>query len=157
MGSSPTLGTRDVYPSSPYRVIETLYSLPFPSSGASGTKFEELPTGDWAIVFPDIAGEGAANDFTFIFSGVEAFQCTYFNAITPIPGAYDSLVNVENSEWLASIKKQMAIHKRDTSQLRHLAIGFDDGPQYEFICKAFRVEDPHSDWARLYPHLHPSG
>lgn len=78
------------------------------------------------------------------FEGVETFKCTYHNACTVemVETAYDKVVDVGSSSWLADIEKQLALSGQSTSELRHLMICFDDGPCYEFICKAFTVDTP---------------
>jgi hypothetical protein len=123
-------------------MTKILWKLPFPSSGAWTTQFRELPRRECAIDFPKEPPNVHLNYLSIVFSGVEAYKCTYFNAITPVPEASDTLIDIENSEWLASIRERMATHGADTSQLQHLMIDFDDGPSYEFICRSFRVERP---------------
>jgi len=122
--------------------MKVLWKLPFPSSGAWTTRFRQLPRRDCAIDFPKEPPQDHLNYLSILFSGVEAYKCTYFHAITSPAESYDSVVDLGGSEWLASIKEGMATHGDDTSQLRHLMITVDDGPCYEFICRSFRVERP---------------
>jgi len=119
-----------------------LWELPFPSSGAWTTRFQVLPRRECAIVFPNEVDQGRTNYLSLVFSGVQAYKCTYFHAITPVPEAYDTLIALEDSKWLDSIKHQMAAHGDDTSKLQHLIITFDDGPCYEFICESFQAKGP---------------
>jgi hypothetical protein len=123
-------------------MIETLWKLPFPSSWAWDSRFQELPRRECAVVFPNELDEGRTNHLGIVFAGVQAYKCTYLHAITPVREAYDTLIDLGKTDWLDSIKNRMATHGDDTSDLHHLMITFDDGPSYEFICKSFRVEKP---------------
>ena len=79
-----------------------------------------------------------------VFEGVEAFKCTYQDACTPemIEDSYDKAVDVGPSEWLRSVQGQLISYgSQSVDELKHLMIYFDDGPCYEFICQAFRVEE----------------
>lgn len=119
-----------------------IWKLPFPSSGTSGARFREIAGGHCAIIFPGrYNNEDDPDVFKLIFTGVQAFKCTYFHACIPHEmNAYDRLVDLGDTEWLLSIKKQLAKHSDKTDDLRHLRIDFDDGPNYEFICRSFSVE-----------------
>jgi hypothetical protein len=54
--------------------------------------------------------------------------------------AYDTLVDLGETEWLTHVREQLATDADDLSELRHLMIYFDDGPCFEFICKSFQTE-----------------
>lgn len=64
--------------------------------------------------------------------------------------AYDKVVEFPDSDWLLEVKARIKSRptKIATSDLRHLAVMFDDGPYYEFICRDFahlrRSEEPES-------------
>jgi len=117
-----------------------LWTLPFPSSGATDTSLEMRLGRECAVVFPNpISGKSS---LSLIFDRVQAFKCTYLSAITPLPGTYDTLVDLGDSEWLRLIRTRLESHRKETSALRHLRIDFDDGPSYEFICETFRIEEP---------------
>jgi hypothetical protein len=53
--------------------------------------------------------------------------------------AYDKVVEFPDSDWLREIRAR--IQSRPTkvvvSELRHLAVMFDDGPYFDFICRDF--------------------
>ena len=53
--------------------------------------------------------------------------------------AYDKVIQYEDSDWLKEVRARIASRptKISTSDLRHLAVMFDDGPYYEFICRDF--------------------
>lgn len=79
-----------------------------------------------------------------LFDGVEAFKCTYQDACTleMIKNSYDKVVDVGSSEWLTSVQGQLfSFGSQRVDELTHLMIYFDDGPCYEFICRAFRIEE----------------
>jgi hypothetical protein len=121
-------------------MIRTLWKLPFPSSGATDPQFRQLIRRECAVFFPNTLKEGQDNSLALILMGVQAFQSTYLHAMTPLNEAYDALVDLGETNWLAFIKKRIKSQK--TSELHHLRIDFDDGPSYEFICSSFRVETP---------------
>jgi hypothetical protein len=54
--------------------------------------------------------------------------------------AYDKVVELQDSRWLAELRARIQSRptKMDVSELRHLAVMFDDGPYYDFICRNFR-------------------
>jgi len=82
-----------------------------------------------------------------VFSGVEAFRCTYYKAVSVdiIKDAYDKVVDLEITDWLSEIVDRLTSARQNTSGLRHLAVYFDDGPCYEFICKGFRAETDNTE------------
>jgi hypothetical protein len=53
--------------------------------------------------------------------------------------AYDKVVEFPNSDWLEELKARIESRpsKIRVSELRHLAVMFDDGPYYDFICRSF--------------------
>jgi hypothetical protein len=53
--------------------------------------------------------------------------------------AYDKVVEFPDSEWLRELRARIASRPTSMalSDLRHLAVMFDDGPYYEFICRGF--------------------
>jgi hypothetical protein len=80
---------------------------------------------------------------TIIFQGVEAFKCTYHNTIGAelIRLAYDRVVDLGTTQWLKDIQSELLNRPEDVTSLRHLAIYFDDGPCYEFICRSATAEE----------------
>lgn len=75
---------------------------------------------------------------TLIFDGVESFKCTYYRACSlEMMEAYNKVVDIGNSYWLAEIKHNLLNAEVDCEGLKHLRIYFDDGPCYEFICRTF--------------------
>jgi hypothetical protein len=123
-------------------MIRVLWELPFPSSGAVDAGFRELDGRDCAVVFKNTLRDGRDNSLALVFTGVKAFKGTYFHAISGLDEAYDTLVDLGETEWLAEVKTRLASHGDDTSGVLHLMILFDDGPCFEFICTAFSVEQP---------------
>jgi hypothetical protein len=76
-----------------------------------------------------------------IFSGVAAFKCTYglLCGSDMITRAYDALVDLGESEWLRALRDRPEGRYREGISLHHIAIFFDDGPCYEFICEAVQA------------------
>ena len=124
-------------------MTETLWRLPFPSSNTVGASFQERAGRVCALTFNEETEEAAINNsLHIVFRGVEAYKCTYHRACTlaMINLAYDSLVDLGETEWLTHIREQLAAYADDLSGLRHLMIYFDDGPCFEFICRSFQTE-----------------
>ena len=87
-------------------------------------------------------GDDAVISQKMIFDGVEAFRCAYYRAVSAdmIKIAYNRVVDLETTAWLSEIEDRLGYESKNNGSLRHLAVYFDDGPCYEFICKVFRVE-----------------
>lgn len=85
-----------------------------------------------------------------LFEGTEAFRCTYYRSRgDDMREAYDRLVDRGNTDWLREIRNNLSLHRGDSSGLSHMMINFDDGPCYEVICRAFRVETTSSPLPQL--------
>jgi hypothetical protein len=54
--------------------------------------------------------------------------------------AYDRLVEVTDSSWAPNVIERLRKMGGADAPWRHLMIYFDDGPCYEAICRAFRIE-----------------
>lgn len=81
-----------------------------------------------------------------IFTGVEAFKVTYYNARDILSGpAYDKIVDCGETEWYLHIiaqlneREQFGNSRTLLKDLVHLMINFDDGPCYEIICHSFVI------------------
>lgn len=123
-----------------------LWKMPVPSSALTrGPSFVVLMKRQCELSFwiEDEAGE---KKIGVVFDEVEAFKCTYMTArsVEMINTAYDKLVQIEGSQWLAEVKANCADYyaKRQATRkdLEHLMICFDDGPCYEIVCGGFREE-----------------
>lgn len=126
-------------------MTRTLWTLPVPSTALlDGVSFQKLSGRACVLTLEYEDDDNNVVSMRLHFEGVETFKCTYLNACTVemIGMAYDKVVDVGSSSWLIDIKKQLALSNQITSDLRHLMIYFDDGPSYEFICKAFTVDTP---------------
>jgi hypothetical protein len=79
---------------------------------------------------------------TLIFDKVEAFKVTYYKAcnLELIQNAYDKVISCGNTKWLQEVKNNLVTNGANTNDLLHLAVYFDEGPSYEFICGNFRIE-----------------
>jgi len=82
---------------------------------------------------------------------IEPMAYAYYSLFT-VPSdastAYGKVVEIAGSSLLREIKSRIESRPSgiSTSELRHLAVLFDDGPYYDFICEGFahvrRTEDP---------------
>ena len=115
---------------------QVIWTLPSPSSGMGGVDFRRLSGRRCALVYDD----GEDGLVRLLFEGVEAFKCTYHNACTlEMVETYDKLTDLGHTQWLDSVRRQLANSGDGVDSLRHLMIYFDNGPCYEFICRGFRV------------------
>jgi hypothetical protein len=76
-----------------------------------------------------------------VFGGVAAFKCTFERLCGAelINLAYDAVVDLGETEWLAALRARSEGLLVRNIPLRHVAIFFDDGPCYEFICERVQV------------------
>jgi len=118
--------------------MSELWSAPSPSSGfLKEASLGILPQRSCILSFTFEGASGDPETCELRFREVVAFKCTYLPALTVemIRSAYDKLVDVENSPWLAEARSVRTME--GDASLRHLRICFDDGPCYEFLCKGF--------------------
>jgi len=126
-------------------MTKTLWILPFPSSWGTNTRVWHLGRRNLALI---VEGDNENGDLQIVFEQVEAYKCTYLFALTDeMSVAYDKLVDLGETSWLAKVRNRMLEHGEALSppsgppdQLLHLMFTFDDGPCYEFLCQNFHVE-----------------
>lgn len=123
---------------------QVLWEMPVPSSALTrGPIFAALLKRECELSFYFERGDGEKKT-GIIFDGVEAYKCTHMTArsVDMINTAYDKLVRIDDSPWLAEVKansyEYYAKRQPTPRELRHLMICFDDGPCYEFICTGFK-------------------
>jgi hypothetical protein len=77
------------------------------------------------------------------FEGVVAYKCTYslFCSLEMAKLAYDKVVDLGETEWLSTLRIRASSLHGKANSLKHLAIFFDEGPCYEFVCEAVRVSE----------------
>jgi hypothetical protein len=127
------------------------WKVPVPSTSfVSGPNFEQRPRRvcvlSWEYEgnseFAKAPREGTIHQ-DLIFSGVAAFKCTYglLCGADTINRAYDALVDLGETEWLRALRARVEGPQKQKGEisLHHLAIFFDDGPCYEFICEAVQT------------------
>ncbi|WP_298252199.1 hypothetical protein [Bradyrhizobium sp.] len=124
---------------------QLLWELPVPSSSQTkGPTLNVLVGRECEIAYYIETDDGDRKE-ALIFEGVEAFKTTYMTArsVDMIEMAYDRLVRIEASPWLAETTKNSDPYYQsregEARKLQHLMICFDDGPCYEFICAGFKV------------------
>ena len=124
--------------------MKIIYKLPISSTALfSSPEFQKGFRRNCALVcrYESINGEGETK-LTLKFEGVEAFKCTYHRAVNSkiIQDAYDTVIDCGHSLWFGEITGNLLLYDEVISNLSHLAIYFDDGPCYEFICRSFITE-----------------
>lgn len=128
---------------------KTIYKLPVPSTALwKSPEFQKRLGRECALVCNYEEEENETDvKLTLIFEGVEAFKATYYKAcsLVLVQNAYSKVVDFGETTWLKEIKSNLIENEVEETDLFHLAIYFDDGPAYEFICKKFRVEEIKSD------------
>ena len=122
----------------------TLWDMPVPSSALTkGPSLTALLKRECELSFY-VETDDSEKRVGILFEGVEAYKCTHMTArsVEMINTAYDRLVRLDASPWLAEVSANSAEYyaKRQGSlkELQHLMICFDDGPCYEFICVGFK-------------------
>ena len=121
--------------------ITEYWQTPSPSSNfLEGVAFRVLPKRTCSLSFKSEDANGNWETFDLRFREVAAFKCTYLPALTAemIQSAYDKLVDMGESTWLAEARS-VRTHANEGTPLRHLRICFDDGPCYEFLCTGFEA------------------
>lgn len=81
------------------------------------------------------------------FVGVLAFRCTYglLCGHELIEATYDKLVDLGKTDWLETLRRRVeGLRMAQSAPLRHMAIFFDEGACYEFICKAVYLSEEFS-------------
>lgn len=125
-------------------MAQTLWTLPVASTALlNGITFQKVLRRGCALLC-EYEDDSEVVSIKLLFESVEAFKCTYQGACTPemIRNSYDKVVDVGSSEWLRSVQGQLVSYgSQGVDELKHLMIYFDDGPCYEFICRAFRLEE----------------
>lgn len=118
--------------------------MPVPSSALTrGPRFAALPKRECELSFY-VESDDGDKKAGILLDGVEAYKCTHMTArsVEVINTAYDKLVRLDDSPWLAEVKANSLEYytKRQGApkELQHLMISFDDGPCYEFICVGFK-------------------
>lgn len=123
------------------------WEIPVPSTSfVSGPELRSGQTsvlswtyeGDSEFVRPPM--EGMIHQ-ELVFEGVIAYKCTYnlFCEADLIKRAYNKLVDLGDTEWLAEVRAGSQGLREEHAPLRHLVIFFDEGPCYEFICETAQV------------------
>lgn len=119
-----------------------------------GPHFRELSRQRCELLFSLESTDGSEQWHALVFGGVEVFKCTHSKSIGTIPHdvrreAYGKVIIVSNSVWRDQVNTSYSEHMRGYNEsprnLHHMAIYFDDGPCFEFICSEFKVVDPSAD------------
>ena len=126
--------------------VTELWRFPVPPTALlNDPNFAVLPRRRCELSFSIERDDGGWKLLGLVFEGVEAFQCTCYVAALSLDQikAYGRLVDVGASGWLSQIQQRLAEYsvkaKLPAPTLKHMAICFDDGPCYEFICTGFAV------------------
>lgn len=117
-----------------------LWQLPIPSSSlGEGVVFRVLSGRECTLTIK----VNSIQELLIAFKDVEAYRCHYYQACTVemIDASYDKLIDAGKTKWLVAVSDQLTKYNEELVNLRHMMIYFDDGPCYEFICRAFSVQE----------------
>ena len=118
-----------------------LWEFPVPSTCiADGGVNLIYPGGDALLLF-DYYGE-EKNDAVFnsgiMFDAVQAHRHTTEKFIKSLLGAYDSLVEITDSEWVKELR-EINNEIADYWNIKHYAIFLDSNGLFEFIARDYRI------------------
>lgn len=112
-----------------------VYSFPPSQEFSVRPQFREVLKGI-ELIF-DEEGPTGYEERALMFQGVLRYRCTRLVATSPwMTGAYDVLVDLEDSPWLNELRKNY--HGHDQFDYRHYAVFFDDHGFYEVIARSFK-------------------
>lgn len=123
-------------------MAKTIFTLPVPSTSLLDNPIFKEELGRTCSITCCYESGIEVITLKLLFKGVEAYKSTYYKACTmDMMAAYDKVNIMDQSNWLNEIKEQLLKSNQTTMDLKHLAIYFDDGPCYEFICQSFNTEE----------------
>lgn len=123
--------------------IKELWKFPVPSTYIAEGGVRLIFPGGPAILLFDYYDEdesGATYNLGIIFQSAQSHRHSSEKFIKFIPGAYDTLVEIVDSDWvmeLREINKEIA----DYWDIRHYAIILDSNGIYEFIARDYDILD----------------
>jgi hypothetical protein len=127
--------------SSEAETMKEHWQLPVAASALlHSPEFVVLPHRECAVKLLLEGDDGATKAIALQFTGVESYKCTFLTSCTAdmFNLAYVKLVSL-NSAWLDEVRSARKKDQATLSALQHFMITFDDGPCYEFICRAWNV------------------
>lgn len=115
-----------------------LARLTFPSTDLEEVDFQHRD-GSFRLRLTHEGEDGLLRADSWVFSWVRAFQHRAESYCTPwhIDGAYDALVEVEDSQWLAELTQAMPEDMRARFDMHHFMIYLDSYGCYEVIAQAW--------------------
>lgn len=122
---------------------QIVWTLPVPSTALLEFTHLTVVPPQICVVDCEYEGDDVIVSLKLIFEEVESYRVTYYEACNTemIEISYDNVVDVGVSDWLCLVTQSIKGHGENADGIRHLMIYFDEGPGYEFICRAFRVEE----------------
>lgn len=126
-----------------------LWQLPVPATALmEGPRLNVRLGRDVSIEFSLESDDGDPIPHALVFTGVEAFKCTYYQSRDPSTlEAYGRIIDRGRTAWLVELSSLLTSKRASAEGLIHMMIDFDDGPAYEFVCRGFRFESPVSSGA----------
>lgn len=131
-------------------MFKTLWRLSAPPSAIiRGPFLNERPKREYRLEFTIEGLVGEEVMVTLVFEDVEAFRCTHMKALRSVNAelrkqSYGSVVAIEDSLWFTQVRTAYVSYctssRLTPKELSCLAITFDDGPCYEFVCGGFKTQ-----------------
>lgn len=132
------------------KTVTLPWQLPVPSTSfVEGPRFQPGGTSvlDWTYEADSEFVAGPTRGIiaqSLCFSGVVAYTCIYdvLCGQELITKAYDKLMDLGETKWLLDLRcVSESVHFGEGKSLKHLAIFFDQGPCYEFVCEGVSVSE----------------
>ncbi|MBK7706078.1 MAG: hypothetical protein IPN69_23310 [Acidobacteria bacterium] len=124
----------------PLSISKILFEMPIPVAGINSPELKIGSRRDHLLI---CSYEHEINEtvvqLNLVFKRVWAMKVVYFVAsdLRLFTTAYGKVVDLGETEWLQILRANIVDSGEDHRGLSHLAICFDDGPSYEFICEGF--------------------
>ena len=127
---------------------QLVWTLPVPSTALLEFTNLTVVSPQICVIDCEYEGDDAIVSLKLIFDEVESYRVTFHEACNSemINLSYDVVADVGSSDWLSLVALSIKGHGGNAQGIRHLMIYFDEGPGYEFICRAFRVEETTRDF-----------
>lgn len=121
--------------------VNKLWEFPVPSTclAEGGVKLI-YPGGDAWLTFDyyDIEKGDAVFNSGILFEAVQAHRHSSEKFLVSLMGAYDSLVEILDSEWVRQLR-QIDRKIADYWDIKHYAIFLDSNGLYEFIARGYNI------------------
>ena len=123
--------------------VKKLWYFPVPSTAIESTKLIYPQFNNWLLFDYHVKNESGKYEIFnsgIMFNAVQAMRHSCEKFTESLMGAYDCLVEVEDSQWVKQLQKidrQIA----DFWDIKHFAIFLDSNGLFEFIARGYEILD----------------